>query len=69
MRDNDFDCLGFLKLQGYVIQVPHWSLNPTYSIEQVAKALSEGSGKPVKIRDVEALLMRHDIIQELEDTK
>jgi hypothetical protein len=59
---DDFNCLGFLKLQGYVVQVPHWALNPTYSVAQAAKALSEASGKTVKSKDIEALLMRHDII-------
>jgi hypothetical protein len=61
MRD-DFNCIGFLKLQGYVIQVPHWALNPAYSIAQAATALSEASGKVVKPKDIEALLMRHDIM-------
>jgi hypothetical protein len=62
MRDNDFNCLGFLKLQGYVILVPHWALNPTYSTGQAAKALSEALGKPVKIKEVEAILMANEIL-------
>jgi hypothetical protein len=62
MNRDDFNFLGFLKLQGYVIQVPHWALNPTYSIGQVAKALSEVSGKAVKIKDIEAILMANEIL-------
>jgi hypothetical protein len=64
---DDFDSIGFLKKQLYVIDSPHWRLNPAFSVSQVAKALSEASGKDVRVMELEALLTRHDIVLPIKD--
>jgi hypothetical protein len=60
--DASFDCLGYLKKQGYLVKTEHWSLNPKYSVPEIATAISTASGKQARIIDVEGLLMRNDII-------
>jgi hypothetical protein len=63
MREDgrDFDAMGFLKKQGYVVASPYWRLNPAFSLSQVATALSEATGKGVRVSQLEALLTTNDV--------
>jgi hypothetical protein len=58
---HDFDPIGFLKKQRYVIASPYWRLNPAFSVAQVAVALSEAAKKEVRISELEAILKRNEI--------
>jgi hypothetical protein len=61
MRD-DFNAMGFLKLQGYFQPISHWGFNPKRTTKEAADALSETSGTAWKSSDVDALLKTNGVI-------
>jgi hypothetical protein len=62
LRRDDFDPMGWLKKQQYVIASPVWTLNPAYSVAEAAEALSKASGKQVRVSELENLLRRYETI-------
>ncbi len=54
MIRDDIDPIGFLKKQGYLVN--DFSLNPDYSVSEVAAKLSTATGKQVTSKQLEAIL-------------
>jgi hypothetical protein len=61
---DDFNAIGFLKLQGYVQPIAHWGFNPNRTIKEAAEALTVATSKTWKCSDVETLLKWNSVIIE-----
>jgi hypothetical protein len=59
---DDFNAMGFLKLQGYVKPIAHWGFNPKRTIKEAAEALTVATSKTWKSGDVNTLLTRDSVI-------